>query len=332
MKITAYEVRKDEEEKMRQVAEACGVKELVITEKPLTIETVDLAEGAVGVTTLGQSKINEEICSRLHEMGITGYSTRTIGYNHVDLNAAQKYGIQVSNASYSPHGVAEYTVMMLLMSLRKYKPALYRINVNDYSLDGLIGGELHEMTVGIIGTGKIGDTVIKNLSGFGCKIYAYDVYEKDTVKQYASYQDLDTIYRECDAISLHIPLLDSTYHMIDETAINKMKKNVILVNCARGELMDIEAVIHGVEEEKIGAVALDVFENENGIYHHDRRTDIIKNREMAYLRQFPNVIMTQHMAFYTQQAVDSMVKCGIESIAAFAKNEDYPCRLTGERR
>lgn len=224
-------------------------------------------------------------------------------------------------------GVAEYTVMMILMSLRKYKPALYRINVNDYSLDGLVGGELCEMTVGIIGTGKIGETVIRNLAGFGCRIYAYDIYEKEEVKKYAVYRDLDTIYKECDIISLHTPLMDSTYHMIDRDAVEKMKKGVILVNCARGELMDIEAVTRGVEDEKIGAVALDVFENENGIYHHDRRTEIIKNRDMAYLRQFPNVIMTQHMAFYTRQAVDSMVKCGVESLAAFARQQDYFCRL-----
>ena len=327
MKLTAYEVRKDEEDKMRRYAEKCGVEELVMTELPLTEETLDLAEGASGVTTLGQSVINETICRKLREMGVKGYSTRSVGYNHVDLEAAKRYGIRVSNASYSPHGVAEYTVMMMLMSLRKYKPALYRINVNDYSLDGLVGGELCQMTVGIIGTGKIGETVIRNLSGFGCRIFAHDIYEKEEVKKYASYQDLDTIYRECDIISLHTPLMDSTYHMINSDSIEKMKKNVILVNCARGELMDIESVIRGVEDEKIGAVALDVFENENGIYHHDRKTDIIKNREMAYLRQFPNVIMTQHMAFYTRQAVDSMVKCGIESLAAFAGDKDYFCRL-----
>lgn len=327
MKLTAYEVRKDEEENLRKYAKRCGVDELVITGEPLTGETLELAEGAAGVTTLGQSVINEDICRQLHQMGVTGYSTRSVGYNHVDLEAAKKYGIRVSNASYSPHGVAEYTVMMILMSLRKYKPALYRINVNDYSLDGLVGGELCEMTVGIIGTGKIGETVIRNLAGFGCRIYAYDIYEKEEVKKYAVYRDLDTIYKECDIISLHTPLMDSTYHMIDRDAVKKMKKGVILVNCARGELMDIEAVTRGVEDEKIGAVALDVFENENGIYHHDRRTEIIKNRDMAYLRQFPNVIMTQHMAFYTRQAVDSMVKCGVESLAAFARQQDYFCRL-----
>lgn len=327
MKLTAYEVRKDEEENLRKYAQRCGVDELVITGEPLTGETLELAEGAAGVTTLGQSVINEDICRQLHRMGVTGYSTRSVGYNHVDLEAAKKYGIRVSNASYSPHGVAEYTVMMILMSLRKYKPALYRINVNDYSLDGLVGGELCEMTVGIIGTGKIGETVIRNLAGFGCRIYAYDIYEKEEVKKYAVYRDLDTIYKECDIISLHTPLMDSTYHMIDRDAVEKMKKGVILVNCARGELMDIEAVTRGVEDEKIGAVALDVFENENGIYHHDRRTEIIKNRDMAYLRQFPNVIMTQHMAFYTRQAVDSMVKCGVESLAAFARQQDYFCRL-----
>ncbi|MCI6303257.1 MAG: lactate dehydrogenase [Blautia sp.] len=257
MKITAYEVREDETEIMKKLADKLGIDELVTTAEPLTLDTAHLAKGAAGVTTLGQSIIDEKVCQALKNAGVKGYSTRTVGYNHVNLKAASEAGIRVSNATYSPHGVAEYTVMLILMTLRNYKPALYRINVNDYSLNGLIGKELHDMTVGIIGTGKIGAAVIKNLSGFGCKILAHSRHE----------------------------------------------------------------------DEQIGVLALDVFENENGIYHHDRKTDIIKNKDMAYLRQFPNVIMTQHMAFYTEQAVISMVHCGLESLVAFAENKEYRCQL-----
>ena len=217
--------------------------------------------------------------------------------------------------------------MLILMTLRNYKPALYRINVNDYSLNGLIGKELHDMTVGIIGTGKIGAAVIQNLSGFGCKILAHSRHEDENVKKYATYVDMDTIYSECDIISFHTPLNDATYHMVNKRTIAKMKKGVILINCARGELMNINDITKGIEDEQIGALALDVFENENGIYHHDRKTDIIKNKDMAYLRQFPNVIMTQHMAFYTEQAVVSMVHCGLESLVAFAENKEYRCQL-----
>ncbi len=148
LKITAYEVRPDEETLLEQLSQQHGFI-LTTTDKPLTMETLPLAEGSVGVTTLGQSDINEEMFRGLASLGIMGYSTRTVGYNHVDLNGAKKYGIQVSNASYAPNGVADYTVMLMLMCLRCYKPALYRINVNDYSLEGLMGRELRNLTVGV---------------------------------------------------------------------------------------------------------------------------------------------------------------------------------------
>jgi len=250
---------------------------------------------------------------------VTCCVTRTVGYNHIDVKHAHEIDLKVANSSYPPTGVADYTVMLILMSLRHYKQAMWRGHVNDYSLRGLQGRELNELTVGIIGTGKIGQCVIKNLSGFGCKILAYDVYENDMVKKYAEYTDLDTIISSCDIISVHAPLLDSTYHLIDQERIAQMRDGVVLINCARGELMDIDALIQGIESQKIAALALDVIEGEDDIYHQDMRMEIISNPKMAYLRQFPNVIMTQHMAFYTDVAVESMVGCSIKAIDDFMK-------------
>ena len=183
------------------------------------------------------------------------------------------------------------------------------------------------MTVGVVGTGRIGLTVMQNLSGFGCGMLCYDVKENPEAAKLGRYVSLTELYNKSDIITLHTPLLDSTRFMIGEEAIAQMKPDALLVNCARGELMDIRAVIQAIENERIGGVALDVFADEDGIYHHDRRTDIIKNRDMAYLRQFPNVIMTQHMAFYTAEAVDSMVACGIESLLAFNEGKSYPCQI-----
>ena len=328
MKFVVYEVREDEEKTLRRLEQEHGL-ELVLTAETLSLETAALAEGAQGVSTLGHSVISREVLEKLAEMGIYAYSARCIGVNHIDLNAARELGIKVANASYSPCGVADYTVMLMLMLLRKYKPALWRQQVNDYSLGGLMGRQLRGMTVGVIGTGRIGLTVMQDLSGFGCKLLCSDVHENPEAAKLGQYVGLDTLYRQSDIITLHTPLLDSTWHMINEWTIAKMKPDVLLINCARGELMDIAAVTRAVEDQKIGGVAMDVFENENEIYHHDRRTDILKNREMAYLRQFPNVIMTQHMAFYTAEAVDSMVKCGIESLIAFHNGENYPTCVTG---
>ena len=208
--------------------------------------------------------------------------------------------------------------MLMLMALRKYKPALYRQSVNDYSLGGLQGRELRTMTVGIVGTGRIGRAVAEILRGFGCRMLAYDPYPADSLPQ-VRYVSLAELYRQSDLITLHLPLTAENRHMIDEESIAKMKDGVVLINVSRGELTQIEALIRGIESRKIGALAMDVFEDETEIYHHRRINDIIANRSMAYLRQFPNVILTQHMAFYTDVNTVSMVECGLKGIVDMAE-------------
>lgn len=323
MKFIAYEVREDERADFEKISKKLNV-EIVLEEKALTEDNVLLAKGCDGVTILGTA-VNANILDKLSKLNIKYLATRTIGYNHIDIDYAKNKGIRVSNSGYAPNGVADYTVMLILMCIRNYKQAMFRGNVNDYSLEGLQGKEMRNLTIGIIGTGKIGKTVIDNLHGFGCKILAYDKFINDDVKNKAEYVDLDTLYKESDVITLHTPLFESTYHMINNEAINKMKNGVVLINCARGGLMHIPDLITGIETRKIGALGLDVVENEEGIYHLDRRTDIISNRDMAYLRQFPNVVMTQLMAFYTDAAVTSMVEGAVNSLASFVSRgaSDY---------
>lgn len=326
MKFCIYEVRDDE----RQMLETLRQKyqlELVLTSEMLDLDTIAHAQGCDGVSTLGYSRLNREVLTKLAEMGIYACSSRCIGINHIDTQAARQLKIRISNASYSPYGVADYTVMLMLMLIRRYKPALWRQQVNDYSLGGLMGREMRDMTVGIIGTGRIGCAVMENLSGFGCKLLCSDVRQNPEAAQLGEYVGVDEIFTRCDMISLHTPLLDSTRHLVNERTLSLMKPDGMLINCARGELMDIQAVTRAIENQRIGGVAMDVFEKEDGIYHHDCRTDILKNRDMAYLRQFPNVIMTQHMAFYTREAVDSMVTCGIESLVAFTQGKEYFCEI-----
>lgn len=317
MKITAYETRKDERQAFMQLAEEQHI-EITYLEEALTEQNVYLAAGSDGVTILG-SEINANILQKLKELDINYIATRTVGYNNIDLDAAKALDIKVSNANYGPEGVADYTIMLILMSLRKYKQAMFRANVNDYSLNGLQGKEMKDLTIGILGTGRIGAKVIESLSGFGCRIIAYDTFQNKHLINKAEYVSLDELYQQGDVISLHIPLFESTVQIVNKESLDKMKNGVVLINCSRGELMNIPDLIDAIEHEKIGALALDVFENEAGIYHFDRRTEIIKNREMAYLRQFPNVIMTQHMAFYTDAAVESMVSCGVNNLVSFIK-------------
>ncbi len=322
-----YEVRADERAELERQKKALGV-ELCLSEEVPTAENAALAAGCAGVSILGQGRIDAAVLDAYKALGVEYLSTRTIGYDHIDLDHARAAGIRVCNASYAPNGVADFTVMMILMCLRHYKQALWRGQVNDFSLAGLQGREMKDLTIGIIGTGRIGAQVIRNLSGFGCRILAYDLRRNPAVEPLATYVDFETLLARSDVISLHMPLLASNRHIIDRSAIAKMKDGVVIVNCSRGELADIEALIEGIETEKIGALGMDTAEGDEGIIHADHRVDILSNRSWFYLHQFRNVIMTQHMAFYTDAAVASMVRCGIEGICQMARGETCPTELT----
>lgn len=323
IKIFVYNYREfDEAEYFQKFSEEYGVELGICTDAP-TLENAHLAEGYEYVSII-TSRINGELMERFHRLGVKMVSTRTIGYDHVDIETAKRLGIHVSNVTYSPECVADYTVMLILMSIRKMKRIMQRAEVNDFSLPGIQGRELPNFTVGVLGTGRIGRAVIRDLSGFGCRILAYDKYENEAVKEYAQYADLDTIYRECGLITLHMPLLDDNFHLIDKEAIGKMKDGVVIVNTARGGLIDTKALIEGIERGKVGAAGLDVIEDEFGMYYYDRKSDVLSKRDLYILRGFPNVVVTPHMAFYTDQAVSDMVRHSIESCILHAQGKEDP--------
>ena len=326
MKLFVYSYREfDEAEFFQKFAEKYQV-ELGICHDAPTMENAYLAEGYPYVSII-TTKIDEELMNRFHALGVKMISTRTIGYDHIDLEAARKCGISVGNVTYSPECVADYTVMLMLMSIRKMKRIMQREEINDFSLPGIQGKEMPNFTVGVLGTGRIGRAVIRDISGFGCKIYAYDQYENDEVKKYAQYASLDEIYEKCDMITLHMPLTEANMHLIDAEAIQKMQDGVVLINTARGGLIDTKALIDGLESCKIGAAGLDVIEDEFGMYYFDRKSDILSKRDLYILRGFPNVIVTPHMAFYTDQAVSDMVKHSIESCMLHEAGKEDPCRV-----
>ena len=207
MKIYAYEVRQDEIDYFKEYEKKYGVS-VVLNHQVPTLENANNVDGCMGVTILGQGDINAKLLDKWYDLGIRYVSSRTIGLNHIDLEHAKEIGIQVCNAKYPPNGVAEFALMLLLMCMRNYKQALWRGQVNDYSLSGLQGKELHDLTVGVMGTGNIGRTFVQLLSGFGCRILAYDLHENDDVKKFATYVDKDTLLKESDAISIHLPLFE----------------------------------------------------------------------------------------------------------------------------
>lgn len=326
MKLFVYSYREfDEAEFFQKFAEEYQV-ELGICHDAPTMENAYLAEGYPYVSII-TTKIDKDLMNRFHALGVKMISTRTIGYDHIDLEAARKCGISVGNVTYSPECVADYTVMLMLMSIRKMKRIMQREEINDFSLPGIQGKEMPNFTVGVLGTGRIGRAVIRDISGFGCKIYAYDQYENDEVKKYAQYASLDEIYEKCDMITLHMPLTEENMHLIDAEAIQKMQDSVVLINTARGGLIDTKALIDGLESGKIGAAGLDVIEDEFGMYYFDRKSDVLSKHDLYILRGFPNVIVTPHMAFYTDQAVSDMVKHSIESCMLHEAGKEDPCRV-----
>lgn len=318
MKFVVYGIWNEERAKLEEVSKAYGF-EYVATSEPISANNISLCVGADGVSGLGKVSVDEPILQALKNAGIRYFSTRTVGYNHIDLEAAKRLGIRVCNSNYPPDSVAEFSVMLMLLLLRKYKQTLWRQQVNDYSLTGLKGETLAGMTVGVMGGGKIGGRVIEILKGFGCRVLCCSEERREEIAKIATYTDADTLYRESDLITYHVPCLPSTRRMLNKDTLAKMKDGVILVNTARGELFDIPSLIEGVENKKIGGLAMDVFEGEDGIYHENRVADILKNRDMAYLRQFPNVILTPHMAFYTQLSMDSMMQISMENLLEFNK-------------
>ncbi|MCI1666216.1 MAG: D-isomer specific 2-hydroxyacid dehydrogenase family protein [Atopobiaceae bacterium] len=323
MRICAFQVRDDERDDFERMAADRHVAVDLHEETPTPGNAV-LAAGCEGVTCLGV-EMDEELLAAWSEQGVRYVGSRIIGTDEIDLDAARRLGMHVCGGSYPPDGVAEFAVMLMLMCLRQYKQALWRGQVNDFSLEGLEGRELGNLTVGVMGAGRIGRTVIRDLTGFGSRVIAYDPHATTDVG--APLVDLDRLLVESDVITLHMPLTDETHHIIGRSQIERMRDGVVLVNCARGGLMDTEALVWGIESGKVGALGLDVVEGEEGIVHRDLRVEILKNRDMAYLHQFRNVIMTQHMAFYTDVAVSHMVASGVGGICDMAEKGTTPTML-----
>ena len=295
--------------------------EYAYTHETPCLENLDMAAG-YDVINIITTVFNKEMIDILYGEGVKCIATRTIGYDHIDYEYARSLGMGVINITYSPGSVADYTVMLMIMGLRKYKFMMLSAAKQDFTLKGKIAKELSDCTVGVIGTGKIGCRLIKNLSGFGCRVLAVSPHEKEEAKGLARYTDPDTLYKESDIITLHAPAIKDTYHMLDAQAFSKMKDGVILINCARGSLIDEEALIAALESGKIGFAGLDVVEAESGLYYFDLSGKPISNRNLAVLNSYPNVIVTPHMAFYTEEAVTDMVRNSIIGAKEFMDGKE----------
>jgi D-lactate dehydrogenase len=287
-----------------------------------SLKNAHLAQGYEAISIVS-TPMPGTLIAEFHRLGVKMISTRTVGYDHVDLETAKKLGVHVSNATYSPDCVADYTVMLMLMALRKMKRILQRADIHDFSLPGTIGKELHNCTVGVLGAGKIGRRVIQDLSGFGCEILAYGHHPDESLH----FVSLEEILTQSDILTFHMPLGQDNYHMIGEKEIARMKDGVVIINTARGGLIDTEALISGLESGKIGAAALDVVENEGGLFHFDKKSQQIAHRQLSILKDMPNVIFSPHMAFYTQEAIGDMVGHSVESCVLELSGQENPWHI-----
>lgn len=307
MKILFYDTKNYDESSFRETLKAFPGISIEFIKSDLDTRTAALAEGFDAVCAFVSSDVGTQTVEILHSKGIRLILMRCAGFNNVDLSAAAKYGIRVMRVpSYSPEAVAEHAMVLALASNRRLHKAYNKVRENDFSLSGLMGFNFYQKTAGIIGTGKIGAAMCRICRGFGMKVIAYDVYQNESLKDFTEYVSLEKLLSDSDVISLHCPLTDSTYHMINIDTIRQMKDGVILVNTSRGALVKTNDLIEGIRMRKFAGVGLDVYEEETNNVFEDRSDEILEHSTTARLLSFPNVIITSHQGFFTREALSAI--------------------------
>jgi D-lactate dehydrogenase len=315
MKIAFFDAKPYDKPSFDRYGKDYGV-EFKYFETKLNEDTVELASGFDGVCIFVNDMVNAAVIDRLSELGVKIIALRCAGFNNVDVKHAFGKLHVLRVPAYSPYAVAEHTMAMLLTSIRRIHKAYIRTRDFNFSLVGMTGFDLHGKTVGVIGTGRIGCVFIDICRGFGMKVLAYDKFQKpgldngDTVR----YVSLDELFEKSDIISLHCPLSEDTYHIIDETALAKCKKGVVILNSSRGALVDAEALLAGIKSRKVGAACLDVYEEEADFFFEDFSGHILEDDVLARLISMPNVIVTSHQAFLTEEALSNIAETTVKNI------------------
>ena len=318
MKVAFFDTKEYDRPSFEHYGELKGL-EFKFLETKLTEDTAELAKGCDVVCVFVNDTVNAPVIDKLYEYGIKMVALRCAGYNNVDVQRAYKKVHVVHVPAYSPYAVAEHAAALLLTSIRRIHKAYNRTRDFNFSLNGLTGFDLHGKTVGIIGTGKIGRIFMDICRGFGMNVIAYDKFPaKDSDIEYVS---LDELFDRSDIISLHCPLTDETRHMINTDSIDRMKKGVVIINTSRGALIDTEALLIGLRARKIGAACLDVYEEEADIFFEDRSGHILDDELLSRLISLPNVIVTSHQAFLTEEALNNIAETTVNNIVSYFEND-----------
>ena len=322
MKVAIFST-KSYDQKFLAAANLNHQHELNFFEPRLTLETVALASGFPAICVFVNDRLDGATLAKLAAGGTKLIALRCAGFNNVDLNTATELGITVVRVpAYSPYAVAEHTVGLILTLNRKLHRAYYRVREGNFALEGLLGFDLHGRTVGIIGTGKIGRIVAKILVGFGCEILGYDLYPHPEFEAIGGkYVEGIELAARSDIITLHCPLTPETHHIVNTETIKYAKPGVMLINTSRGALIDTQAVIDGLKSRKIGYLALDVYEQEEDLFFEDLSNEIIQDDVFQRLLTFPNVLITGHQAFFTEDALSNIAEATINNITEFAEGK-----------
>lgn len=289
-------------------------------ETRLTTTTAPLANGYSVVCAFANDRLDHDCLQILAKQGTRLIALRSAGFNHVDLKSAAQLGLRVVRVpEYSPYSVAEHAIGLMLTLNRKFHRAFNRIRELNFSLDGLVGFDMHGKTIGIIGTGRIGSALAHISAGFGCRIIAHDMTPNaQLIKDcHVTYVSIGDVFRESDIISLHVPLTEKTFHLIDSKALQKMQQGVMLINTSRGGLVDTKALITALKSGHIGSAGLDVYEEESGVFFEDHSQDLLQDDVLARLLTFPNVFITSHQGFLTHEALNNIAVTTLENISDF---------------
>jgi D-specific alpha-keto acid dehydrogenase len=312
MGITIYGCEQDEAVLFREMAPRLGVTP-TITAAAASEANIDLAFGNRCISIGHKTHITDATLLALSQVGVAYISTRSIGYNHINVKYAESVGVSVENVAYSPDSVADYTLMLMLMAVRNLKSIIRRADLHDYRLHEVRGKELRDLTVGVVGTGRIGAAVMDRLRGFGCRILAYDSCPNAA----ADYVPLDELLRLSDIVTLHTPLTADTHHLLNGQRIEQMKEGAFIINTGRGSLLDSEALIPALESGRLGGAALDVLEGEEGVFYVDCRNKPIESKSLLRLQELPNVLISPHTAYYTDHALSDTVENSITNCLKF---------------
>ncbi len=329
MKLAVYSTKNYDSKYLSKVNEDFGF-ELEFFEFLLTPRTAKTAEGCDAVCIFVNDDGGREVLQQLADFGVKTVALRCAGFDNVDLVAAKELGIQVVRVpAYSPEAVAEHAIGLMMCLNRRIHRAYQRTRDANFSLEGLIGFNMHNRTAGVIGTGKIGVAVMRILKGFGMRLLAFDPYPSaQALELGAEYVDLKTLFAESDVITLHCPLTPENHHLLDQAAFAQMKDGVMVINTSRGGLIDSQAAIEALKLQKIGALGMDVYENERDLFFEDNSNDVIQDDVFRRLSACHNVLFTGHQAFLTEEALTSIGQITLQNLQQLSKGEHCPNLLT----